>query len=255
MYTISVSLWHKVCAVNGENGKGKGGMEAEKIIRIAIDGPSGSGKSTLARNLAGALGFVYIDTGSLYRTIGLVASRNGVPMDAPEDVCPLLAGLHLEMRLENGGSAVYLDGTRLTDEIRTSLVSQYTSQVSKVPEVRAFLLKTQQEIARKNSVVMDGRDIGTVVLPDAQLKLFLCASPEQRAERRYAELLAKGEQVTKEQVLADLVWRDENDQKREIAPAKPAPDAVFLDNSGLTPEETLRAALDLVHERLHLSPA
>lgn len=231
-----------------------GGMEAEKVIQIAIDGPSGSGKSTLARKLAGALGFVYIDTGSLYRAIGLTASRNGVPLDAPEGVCPLLAELDLEMRLENGGSAVYLAGKRLGSEIRTSLVSQYTSQVSKLPEVRAFLLKTQQEIARKNSVVMDGRDIGTVVLPDAQLKIFLCASPEQRAERRYAELLAKGEQVTKEQVLADLTWRDENDQKREIAPAKPAPDAVFLDNSGLDPEETLSAALELVKERLHLSP-
>lgn len=229
-------------------------METAEIIQIAIDGPSGSGKSTLARKLAGALGFVYIDTGSLYRTVGLVASRNGIPMDAPEGVCPLLAGLDLEMRLENGGSAVYLEGKRLGEELRTSLVSQYTSQVSKLPEVRAFLLETQQAIARKNSVVMDGRDIGTVVLPNAQLKIFLCASPEQRAERRYAELLAKGEQVTKEQVLADLAWRDENDQKREIAPAKPAPDAVFLDNSGLDPEETLHAALELVRERLHLAP-
>lgn len=229
-------------------------MEAEKVIRIAIDGPSGSGKSTLARKLAGALGFVYIDTGSLYRAIGLAASRNGVPVDAPERVCPLLKDLDLEMRLEDGGSAVYLDGKRLGDEIRTPLVSQYTSQVSKVPEVRAFLLKTQQEIARKNSVVMDGRDIGTVVLPDAQLKLFLCASPEQRAERRYAELLAKGEQVTKEQVFTDLAWRDENDRKREIAPAKPAPDAIILDNSGLDQEETLRAALELTRERLHISP-
>lgn len=230
-------------------------METEKVIQIAIDGPSGSGKSTLARNLASALGFVYIDTGSLYRAIGLVASRNGVSLDAPEGVCPLLAGLALELRLENGGSAVYLEGKRLGNEIRTSLVSQYTSQVSKVPEVRAFLLETQQEIAKKNSVVMDGRDIGTVVLPNAQLKLFLCASSAQRAERRYAELSAKGERVTKEQVLADLTWRDENDRKREIAPAKPAPDAVFLDNSGMAPEETLRAALELVRERLHISPA
>lgn len=235
-------------------------MEAEKVIRIAIDGPSGSGKSTLARNLAQALGFVYIDTGSLYRAVGLTAFRNGVPLDAPEGVCPLLADLDkangLEMRLENGGSAVYLAGKRLGDEIRTPLVSQYTSQVSKLPEVRAFLLKTQREIAEKNNVVMDGRDIGTVVLPDAQLKIFLCASAEQRAMRRYEELLAKGEyeHLTKAQVLADLSWRDENDQKRELSPAKPAPDAVFLDNSGLFPEETLSAALELVRERLHLSP-
>lgn len=231
-------------------------MEAEKVIRIAIDGPSGSGKSTLARNLARALGFVYIDTGSLYRAIGLTAFRNGVPLDVPEGVCPLLADLDLEMRLENGGSAVYLAGKRLGDEIRTPLVSQYTSQVSKLPEVRAFLLKTQREIAETHNVVMDGRDIGTVVLPDAQLKIFLCASPEQRAMRRYEELLAKGtcEHLTKAQVLADLSWRDENDQKREHSPAKPAPDAVFLDNSGLFPEETLSAALELVRERLHLSP-
>lgn len=242
------------CVVSARSERAGTMMEAERVIQIAIDGPSGSGKSTLARNLAGALGFVYIDTGSLYRAIGLAASRNGVSIDAPEGVCPLLAELNLEMRLENGGSAVYLEGKKLGNEIRTPLVSQYTSQVSKVPEVRAFLLKTQQEIARKNSVVMDGRDIGTVVLPDAQLKLFLCASPEQRAQRRYEELLAKGEQVTKEQVLTDLTWRDENDQKREISPAKPAPDAVFLDNSGLTPEETLSAALELVRERLRLFP-
>ncbi len=229
-------------------------MGAEKTIQIAIDGPSGSGKSTLARRLAKALGFVYIDTGSLYRAIGLAAARAGISPE-PEGVCALLDGLNLEMRLEDGGSAVYLDGKRLGDEIRTTLVTQYASQISKIPQVRAFLLETQRETARKYNVVMDGRDIGTVVLPDAQLKLFLSASPETRAERRFAELLAKGEQLTKEQVLADLRWRDENDQKREIAPAKPAPDAVFLDNSGLDPEETLQAALAVVRERLGGLPA
>lgn len=229
-------------------------MKAEGTIQIAIDGPSGSGKSTLARGLAGALGFVYIDTGSLYRAIGLVAARNDIPPDAPEGVCRLLPQLDLQMRLENGGSVVYLDGERLGDELRTSSASQYAAQVSKLPEVRAFLLETQREIARQNNVVMDGRDIGTVVLPHAQLKLFLSASPDQRAERRYSELLEKGEQVSKEQVLSDLCKRDEADSRRTIAPAKPAPDAVFLDNSGFRPEETLRAALDLVSERLHLSP-
>lgn len=225
-------------------------MGAVKTIQIAIDGPSGSGKSTLARRLAKALGFVYIDTGSLYRAIGLAVVRAGVSPDTPEGVCALLDGLDLEMRLEDGGSAVYLDGRKLGDEIRTTLVTQCTSQISKIPQVRAFLLETQRETARKYSVVMDGRDIGTVVLPDAQLKLFLSASPETRAERRCAELLAKGEQVTREQVLDDLRRRDENDRNREIAPAKPAPDAVFLDNSGLDPEETLQAALAVVRERL-----
>ncbi len=221
-------------------------------IKIAIDGPSGSGKSTLARRLAAALGFVYIDTGALYRTVGIFASQNGIPADKPEDVCPLLAKLDLQMRLEDGGNAVYLDGKKVGEEIRTSLASQYASQVSKLPEVRAFLLETQRGIARKNHVVMDGRDIGTVVLPDAQLKLFLSASPEERAKRRWAELLAKGEQVTEEQVLADLKWRDENDSCRDIAPAKPAPDAVFLDNSVMSPEETLAAALALVRENLSI---
>ena len=131
-------------------------MGAAKTIRIAIDGPSGSGKSTLARRLAKALGFVYIDTGSLYRAIGLVAARAGVPPEKPEGVCALLQGLDLEMRLEDGGSAVYLDGQKLGDEIRTTLVTQYTSQVSKIPQVRAFLLETQRETARKYSVVMGG---------------------------------------------------------------------------------------------------
>lgn len=229
-------------------------METVQSVQIAIDGPSGSGKSTLARGLANALGFVYIDTGALYRAVGLFAARSGIPVDAPEGVCPLLTQLNLQMRLENGGSAVYLDGQKLGDELRTTLATQYAAQVSKLPEVRAFLLETQREIARRNNVVMDGRDIGTVVLPDAQLKLFLSASSDQRAERRRAELLAKGEQVTKEQVLADLQWRDESDRKREIAPAKPAPDAIPLDNSGMQPEETLRAALALVRERLCLSP-
>ena len=229
-------------------------MEAARTVQIAIDGPSGSGKSTLARGLAGALGFVYIDTGALYRAVGLFAARNGISADAPEGVCALLPSLDLQMRLENGGNAVYLDGERLGDELRTSVASQYASQVSKLPEVRAFLLETQREIARRNNVIMDGRDIGTVVLPEAQLKLFLSASPDERAERRLEELLAKGEQVTKEQVLADLSWRDENDRKREIAPAKPAPDAVFLDNSAMQPEDTLREALALVRERLGLTP-
>lgn len=221
-----------------------------KTINIAIDGPSGSGKSTLAKGLAAALGYIYIDTGALYRAIGLYAARHGVSAERPEDVVPLLGQMDLQMRLENGGNAVYLDGVRLGEEIRTSTASHYASQVSKVPQVRAFLLETQQSIARQNNVIMDGRDIGTVILPHAQVKLYMEASPEQRAKRRLAELLAKGEDITEEQVLADIKKRDANDSGREIAPAKPAEDAIFLDNSSLTPEQTVEAALRIVEEKL-----
>lgn len=221
-----------------------------KTINIAIDGPSGSGKSTLAKGLAAALGYIYIDTGALYRAIGLFAARHGVSAERPEDVVPLLGQMDLQMRLENGGNAVYLDGVRLGEEIRTSTASHYASQVSKVPQVRAFLLETQQSIARQNNVIMDGRDIGTVILPHAQVKLYMEASPEQRAKRRLAELLAKGEDITEEQVLADIKNRDANDSGREIAPAKPAEDAIFLDNSSLTPEQTVEAALRIVEEKL-----
>lgn len=221
-----------------------------KTINIAIDGPSGSGKSTLAKGLAAALGYIYIDTGALYRAIGLYAARHGVSAEQPEDVVPLLGQMDLQMRLENGGNAVYLDGVRLGEEIRTSTASHYASQVSKVPQVRAFLLETQQSIARQNNVIMDGRDIGTVILPHAQVKLYMEASPEQRAKRRLAELLAKGEDITEEQVLADIKKRDANDSGREIAPAKPAEDAIFLDNSSLTPEQTVEAALRIVEEKL-----
>ena len=221
-----------------------------KTINIAIDGPSGSGKSTLAKGLAAALGYIYIDTGALYRAIGLFAARHGVSAESPEDVVPLLPLMDLQMRLENGGNAVYLDGVRLGEEIRTSSASHYASQVSKVPEVRAFLLETQRNIARTNNVIMDGRDIGTVILPDAQVKLYMEASPQQRAKRRLLELLAMGEQITEEQVLADILRRDANDSGRDIAPAKPAEDALFLDNSLLTPAETVEAALAIIREKL-----
>ncbi|MBQ3002897.1 MAG: (d)CMP kinase [Clostridia bacterium] len=219
-------------------------------MNIAIDGPSGSGKSTLAKMLAASLGYVYIDTGALYRTVGLFAMQNGVPSDAPEAVVPLLDKLDLQMRLEDGGNAVYLNGTKVGAEIRTSEASVYASQVSKVPEVRAFLLDTQRNIARQNNVIMDGRDIGTVILPDAQVKIYMSATPEQRAKRRLAELLAKGENVTFDSVLADIKWRDENDANRDIAPAKPAKDAVFLDNSTLTLQGMHDAAMEIVSRAL-----
>lgn len=221
-----------------------------KRINIAIDGPSGSGKSTLAKMLAARLGYIYIDTGALYRTVGLFAKQNGVSADAPEGIIPLLDKLDLQMRLEDGGNAVYLNGTKVGAEIRTSEASVYASQVSKLPQVRAFLLETQRSIARQNNVIMDGRDIGTVILPDAQVKIYMSATAEQRAQRRLLELLAKGEQKTFEQVLEDILWRDKNDAERDVAPAKPAEDAVFLDNSTLTLEGMLDAALAIVAQAL-----
>ncbi len=218
--------------------------------QIAIDGPSGSGKSTLAKNLAKALGFVYIDTGALYRAVGLYAFQNGIPSEQAEQVCPLLPDLQLDMRLENGGNAIYIDGVRVGDELRSAQIARYASQVSKLPDVRAFLLETQRSVACRENVVMDGRDIGTVVLPNASVKLFLSASPACRAKRRHAELIAKGEQITEEQVLADLLWRDKNDQNRDIAPLVKAPDAVLLDTSDCTPEQTLQKALAVVRKAI-----
>ena len=218
----------------------------KQTYQIAIDGPSGSGKSTLAKNLAKALSFIYIDTGALYRAVGLFAKEQGITDENLTDLIPLLPGCDLEMRLEDGGSAVYLGGRKLGDEIRTPEASHYASQVSKIPEVRAFLLETQREIARTHSVIMDGRDIGTVVLPDADLKLFMSATPEERAKRRAAELLAKGIPADPEQILADMKWRDANDRNREIAPAVPAPDALPFDNTGLSIDGTTEKALEYV---------
>ena len=217
-----------------------------KTIKIALVGPSGSGKSTLAKQLAKHYGFVYIDTGALYRTIGLFVSEKGVASDDKENIVALLPEIHIEMRLEDGGNAVYLDGRRVGNEIRTPLCSKYASDVSKIPEVRAFLLDTQRSIARENNVIMDGRDIGTVILPDAQVKLFVIASPESRADRRYKELCERGVETTYEEVLSEMKWRDANDSQRDIAPCVPADDAVMFDNSGLNIEEMVQAAIKLV---------
>lgn len=217
-----------------------------KTIKIALDGPSGSGKSTLAKHLAKHYGFVYIDTGALYRTIGLFVSEKGVASDDKENIIALLPEIHIEMRLENGGNAVYLDGRLIGDEIRTPLCSKYASDVSKIPEVRAFLLETQRSIARENNVIMDGRDIGTVILPDAQVKLFVIASPEARADRRYKELCLRGVETTYEEVLSEMQWRDANDSQRDIAPCVPAEDAVMFDNSGLDIDGMVAKAIELI---------
>ena len=215
-----------------------------------MDGPSGSGKSTLAKNLARELGFVYIDTGALYRTVGLFVAEHGFEPGDAAGAVSVLSHTKITMRLIDGGGKVFLGTREIGGEIRTPEMSRYASDVSKVPEVREFLLETQREIARENDVVMDGRDIGTVILPKAQVKIFITASPEARAERRYKELVEKGEKTTYEEVLADMLWRDKNDSSREIAPCVPAKDAVVLDNSKLGIKETVDAALEIFHKKV-----
>ena len=219
------------------------------MIQIAIDGPSGAGKSTVAKAVARELGIIYVDTGALYRTIGyFVRSRNVDPKD-PVGVAALLPEISVELKYENGRQIVCLNGEDLGDRIRTPEMSMYASAVSAIPAVRTFLLETQRKIARENSVIMDGRDIGTVILPDANVKIFLTASDECRATRRRDELVAKGIAVTYEEVLADMIERDRNDSTRSVAPAVAAEDAVLFDNSWMTPEECTAAIIKLIKEK------
>ncbi len=220
------------------------------MIQIAIDGPSGAGKSTVAKALAAKLGIVYVDTGALYRTVGYYVRQCEVnPKDA-EGVGALLPQIHIDLAYENGSQVVFLNGENLGDKIRTPEMSMYASAVSAIPAVRAFLLDTQRDIAKRNSVIMDGRDIGTVILPNADVKIFLTASNECRAKRRCDELNAKGIDARYEDVLADMEKRDLADSTREVAPAVAAPDAVTFDNSWMTPDECVQGILALVREKL-----
>ena len=220
-----------------------------KKIRIALDGPSGAGKSSLAKAIARELSIVYVDTGALYRSIGLYVRRREAEPTSAEAVSACLPEIHLSLAFNEQGQRVILNGEDVSDQIRTPEMSMYASAVSAIPQVRAFLLETQRSISESTSVIMDGRDIGTVIIPDAEVKIFLIASPEARAKRRYAELTAKGQSCTYEEVLADMIQRDKNDSGRAIAPAIPAEDAVFLDNSDLTFEATVEAALAIIREK------
>lgn len=218
-------------------------------IQIAIDGPSGAGKSTIAKALAAKLGIIYVDTGALYRSVGLyVRSRDADPHNA-EAVAALLPEIKLELRYENGRQQVYLNGEATGDKIRTPEMSMYASAVSAIPAVRAFLLDTQREIAAKNGVVMDGRDIGTVILPNANVKIYLTASDECRAKRRWLELREKGIETTLEEVLDDMRRRDRNDATRTVAPAVAAPDAIVVDSSDLSIEDCVAKIESIVAER------
>ena len=216
------------------------------MIQIAIDGSSGAGKSTVAKALAAKLGIVYVDTGALYRTIGYYVRSKDVDPHDSEAVAKLLPDIHIELAYENGTQQVILNGVALGDKIRTPEMSMYASAVSAIPAVRAFLLETQRSIARKCSVIMDGRDIGTVILPNADVKIFLVASAECRAQRRTDELIAKGMQVSYEEVLSDMQARDRADSTREVAPAVAAADAVTFDNSWMTPDECVEKLEALV---------
>lgn len=219
-------------------------------IRIAIDGPSGSGKSTLAKNLAREMGLVYVDTGALYRAVGLFVMRAGADPKSATQVTMLLDKIELKLAYTDKGQRVILCGEDVSDLIRTNEISMYASAVSAIPVVRKFLLEIQKRMAVGGNVVMDGRDIGTVIMPDADVKLFLESNTQARARRRYEELLAKGHTYTEEEIYADIVRRDKNDSSREVAPAIPADDAIFVDNSEFTPEETLAHAMNIIREKL-----
>ena len=219
-------------------------------MKIAIDGPAGAGKSATAKALAKKLGFIYVDTGALYRGIGLYVIRKGAKASAIEEVVPLLAEIKIEMKHIDGEQHIFLNGEDVSGFIRTESVSAAASDVSAIPAVRDFLFDMQREIAEKNSVVMDGRDIGTVVLPEAELKIFLTAKPEVRAERRVKQLAEKGIEANFEDVLADVIQRDYNDTNRDFRPLKLADDGILVDNSELNFEETLEKIISLAKERM-----
>jgi len=224
--------------------------QIKKIIAVAVDGPSGAGKSTVSRAAAARLGFIYADTGALYRAVGLTVLQNGCNPKNEAEVAPLLKGLSVTLRFEENGQRVLVNGTDVTEKIRTPEVSMAASAVSAIPAVRAFLLDLQRSLAKKDSVIMDGRDIGTVVLPNAEVKVFLTASPEERARRRYDELVKKGEPVIYEDVYHDMVKRDRDDSTRDIAPLKPAENAMLLDTTNLSQEEAISTLVKIITERV-----
>lgn len=220
------------------------------MINVAIDGPAGAGKSTVARAAAQKLGYIYVDTGALYRAVGVYCLRKGIETTDIENVVAILNDITVELKFIDGVQHVFLNGDDVSTEIRLPEASMAASNVSAIPSVRAFLFDLQRDIAAKNNCIMDGRDIGTVVLPNAQVKIFLTADDTERAMRRYKELQEKGSTVTYQEVLDDLRVRDYNDSHREIAPLKPAEDSVIVNTTNYTLEESIDKIVKTVEEKL-----
>lgn len=221
------------------------------MINIAIDGPSGAGKSTVSKTVAKTLGYIYIDTGAMYRTLAYKALSLGIDISSePDKVEAMLDNTVLDIRHTEDGQHMFADGEDVTAFIRTPEVSMGASAISAIPFVRSWLLEMQRSFARENNCIMDGRDIGTVVLPDAGVKIFLTASPEARAKRRFDELVEKGEDVTFDKVLADMIKRDEDDSTRACAPLAAADDAVYLDSGDITFEQTVERIIEIINSRI-----
>ena len=221
-----------------------------KNFAVAIDGPSGAGKSSLARRCAAELGFLYVDTGAIYRTVGLAALRRGIDRKDEAQVAAILPELDIALRYEDGEQRMFLNGEDVSRQIRLPEISLCASDVSAHAAVRDYLMETQRRLAREHRVIMDGRDIGTVVLPDAPLKIYLTASAEARAERRMKELAAKGVEQSFEEVLREIVQRDEQDMNRLVAPLRRAEDAVLVDTTEIDFEESFRLLCRIIRERM-----
>ena len=219
------------------------------MYSIAVDGPAGAGKSTIAKLVAKKLGFIYVDTGAMYRAMALYFLRNGIKASEEEKIAEACKEILVSLEYENGEQQVLLNGENVNGFIRTEEVGMMTSDTSKYPAVRAKLMDLQRELAKTKNVIMDGRDIGTCVLPDADLKIYLTASAQERARRRYKELVEKGVSCDFEQIKKDIIARDEQDMNREIAPLKRAEDAVLVDASDMTIEEVVARFLELYRER------
>ena len=217
---------------------------------VALDGPAGAGKSTVAKAVAKNLEILYVDTGALYRSLALFAINNNVSCSNEENVLKILDKANVELKYVDKVQRVFLNGEDVSEKIRTPEISMGASDISAIPAVRQFLLDLQRKIAKENSVIMDGRDIGTVILPDAEVKIFITASAEIRAKRRYDELIEKGQDVVYEDVLKDVIERDYNDSHRKIAPLKQADDAILLDTSSLSLDESIDAVIEIINNKI-----
>lgn len=221
------------------------------MFKVAIDGPGGAGKSSISKLAAKTLGFVYIDTGAMYRTAALFCHRQGINIkEEHEKAKKAVSEISMDIELTPGGQKIFLNGEDVTDKIRTPEVSMGASDVSAIPEVREKLVEMQRALAGSKNVIMDGRDIGTCVLPDAEVKIFLTASPRVRAKRRYDELIEKGQSVTYEDVLNDIIIRDKNDETRAVSPLKKAEDAILLDTSNLDFNESQKAVIKIIEDKM-----